>query len=255
MNTKNAEGILKTTSVFQIRAQEIFRYEGNPYVKGDSIAEHLARCFRIAGYIMPYLIKEFKNPRLEAEIYSSILFHDDDEIVDGFDIVTSKKAHGAKDREEIENLEVALIDLSPTCRRYVITAFSNFRKRRKLASKIAKVIDNLAGNQLVYEQKLGIVAPDSVKFAIWYVNNEKIRGISKTTDALLDAQTEMFLKYRNFAKDNRKEIKQLAMIAKQSKDCDMTAAGLEKIIKRLLSIDIQKYKLNHEDINKPIWEY
>lgn len=255
MNVADAKSILAKVSQFQLRAESIMRYEGNPYVEGDNIAEHQSRCIRIAAYIMPHLLFEFDEPCLAGEIYATLLFHDDDEILEGFDIITSKKEHNVKDKEEVKNLDLAMTEVNKKTKEYVVSLFRNFRARETLASKIAKVIDNLAGNQLVYEQKLGVIAPDSVKFAIWYINNEKVRGVSKTTDTILDAHTQMFYDYRKFVETNEQEIVKLAELAHKQTGCNKSVSEMRDIIRRLLKIKIENYELKQEDIDKPLWEY
>jgi hypothetical protein len=60
-NNEYSRQILDLVSGFQIKAQNIRRYEGNPYVSGDNIAEHLLRLARLCISIGPDLKKEFPD--------------------------------------------------------------------------------------------------------------------------------------------------------------------------------------------------
>lgn len=54
MNLEKAMDTLQTTSRFQLGAEKVLRYQGDPLIKGDNTAEHIARMARLAGYLMPY---------------------------------------------------------------------------------------------------------------------------------------------------------------------------------------------------------
>ena len=78
MELLEATKILEFVSNFQTKAQTIKRYEGNPYVEGDNIAEHLSRVARLLICIAPDLKKEFpNNPSLIEEILVCLLVHDE----------------------------------------------------------------------------------------------------------------------------------------------------------------------------------
>lgn len=239
MNENEATKILEFVSDFQNKAQNIKRYEGNPYVNGDNIAEHLSRVIRLLFCIAPELKKEFPNNKnLTEEIAVCLLIHDDDEVIEGFDIPSPIKNHNIKDDEEIEKFKKSISNLSEDSRNLFISAFNSFRRKDSLAAKIAKVLDNIAGNQLVIEQKVGIISPNQAKFSIEYV--EKVRGISKTTDAIIDAQIDQVIEFREYLKLNPDKLKNLV------------EPSLIQKAKDLLKIDISSYQLNKDQIFAPL---
>lgn len=191
--------VLDLTASFQVKAQTIRRYDKNPFVVGDNIAEHVARVARLLAYITPDLKKEFPDqPELVGEIFSCLLVHDDDEVIVGFDIPTGIKNHNTNDGEEISQFSEAVSSLPEHVQKFLISRFSSFRNRDSVAAKIAKALDNIAGNQLVIEQG-GLVNPDSARFCIEYA--EKVKGTSKTIDALVDAQVQQVIDWRKKAKE------------------------------------------------------
>lgn len=257
LTIKDASDILDTLSDFHLGAEKVYRYIGDPYVDGDNIAEHTARTIRLAIYSMPFLLEEFaEHPdikHLPEDIYATILTHDDDEVAQGFDIISMNKNHNSRDQEEIDAVNEKMKNLPAPSREYVIKLFSSFRRKDTLAAKIAKVFDNVTGNQLVLEQKLGIVAPNAAKFAIWYA--EKVRGVSKTTDLLLDALVKQIVDYREFAKNNNAELEILIDKALAQEGCNLPRNELKNLIRKLLEIDILSYELQKEKININLWEY
>ena len=239
MNKSDAIKILEFVSNFQIKAEAIKRYEGNPYVKGDNIAEHLSRVARLLICIAPDLKKEFPDkPSLAEDALICLLVHDDDEVIDGFDIPTALKTHNVKDEEGVEKFKKFVTNLSNDSKNLLISAFSSFRRKDSLAAKIAKVLDNISGNQLVIEQKIGLINPDQAKFAIEYA--EKVKGISKTTDILLDAQIAQIVEYRDYLKSNENELNNL-----------IDSSSLQKA-KELLQINILSHSLDKSKINIPL---
>ncbi len=115
-----------------------------------------------------------------------------------------------------------------------------------------KTID-IAGNQLVLEQKLGIIAPDSAKFTIEYA--QKTKGVSKTTDLIIDAQIKKVIDYRLFVKNNETEIDLLVEKSLQQEGCQLSKSDLKALIKRLLDIEILSYQLEQDKIDYKIWQY
>ncbi len=227
----NSLHILRYVSEFQTKAQNIKRFEGNPYVNGDNIAEHLSRLARLLISIAPQLKAEFPNEHdLIEKVLVTLLVHDDDEVIEGFDIPTAMKTHNAKDEDEIAKFEQSVSSLGNTGKEYLVPLFTSFRKKDTLAAKIAKALDNIAGNQLVVEQEVGLINPDQARFAIDYA--EKVRGISNTTDALVDAQISQIVEYRKRALNNLKALPDNA--------------------ERLLKIDILDHILDKSKINLPL---
>jgi hypothetical protein len=223
--------ILNYVSEFQIKAQNIKRFEGNPYVNGDNIAEHLSRLARLLISIAPQIKKEFPDQNnIIEEILVTLPIHDDDEVIDGFDIPTALKVHNVKDKEEILKFEHSVSTLGEEGKNYLVPLFTSFRNKDTLIAKIAKALDNIAGNQLVIEQEKGLINPDQARFAIEYV--EKVRGISKTIDNVIDAQIEQIVEYRKQALLNIKSLPENA--------------------ERLLKIDILNHKLDKSKINLPL---
>lgn len=234
--------VLDLVAHFQIEAQKIMRYEKNPFVDGDSIAEHLARAARLLVYITPDLKQEFPDqPGLVEEIFSRLMVHDDDEINAGFDISTAVKVHNENDGEEIEQFTKAVSGLPAHIREFLIECFSSFRKRDTLAAKIAKALDNITGNQLVIEQGIGLINPDSARFCIEYA--EKVRGISKTIDALVDAQIQQIIELRVEFLNNKTWLEGI-------KD-SLGLSDIEKL-EELLTIDMTTHVLDKSKVYVPI---
>jgi 5'-deoxynucleotidase YfbR-like HD superfamily hydrolase len=234
MSTNYSKQTLEFTSSFQNKAQNIKRYEGNPYVEGDTIAEHLSRLARMLICITSDLRKEFpEQSNLIEDIFTCLMVHDDDEVIDGFDIPTALKNHNIKDEEEILKFQHSINELSKDTQEHLLFAFTSFRKKNTLAAQIAKALDNIVGNQLVIEQEVGLINPDQAKFAIEYV--EKVRGISKTTDSLIDAQVTQIIEGRERLKKTSKQ-----------------EGVSEEKIKELLEVDILSHILNKEKINTPL---
>lgn len=233
-NTPRA-GILNYVGEFQTKAQKVMRYIGNPYVKGDNVAEHIARLVRLVVCIAPMLKQEFPDEKdLVEKLFATVILHDDDEVIDGFDIITSKKEHNVKDNEEIKKFSNAVQNLDKETQEYVIDLFSSFRKKDTLVSKIAKALDNIAGNQLVIEQQIGLINPHQAKFSIEYVL--KVKGISKTVDNLIEAQVKQIIDYR------------------KNTLSDFERTDLPKQAKKLLEIDVLDFSIEKEKINTPLEE-
>lgn len=153
MNKNDALNTLNYVSNFQNKAQSIKRFVGNPYVEGDNIAEHLSRLARLLICVAPNLKTEFQDEKdLIENIMVSLLVHDDDEVIDGFDIPTAMKDHNIKDGEEIMKFDYSISNLADDNRKYLSDAFKSFRNKDSLFAKIAKALDNIVGNQLVIEQ-------------------------------------------------------------------------------------------------------
>ena len=145
MELLEATKILEFVSNFQTKAQTIKRYEGNPYVEGDNIAEHLSRVARLLICIAPDLKKEFpNNPSLIEEILVCLLVHDDDEVIDGFDIPAPIKNHNTKDEDEITKFKESVANLSENSQDFLVSVFNSFRRKDTLFAKIAKVLDNIS---------------------------------------------------------------------------------------------------------------
>jgi len=248
MKKSEATTILEIVSQFQNKAEHIKRYDGNPYVDGDSVAGHLSRLIRLFSYISSYIQKEFPlEDGLVEQIFVILLIHDDDEILEGFDIPTANKIHNSNDEAEIHTFEKAIALLPEESKTNISEAFRTFRKKDSLAAKIAKALDNIAGNQLVVEQRLGLINPDQAKFAIEYV--EKVKGVSKIIDMLIDAQITQIIEIRQQLLSNSHEVSDLLdSVAKTQK---AKSDIFEKAI-RLLKIDILSHTLDKTNINLPL---
>ncbi len=230
----NAKNILGLVTYFQGRAEEVLRFEGNLLIKGDNVAEHTARLARLVLYISPQLKTEFSDqPTLVEDVLTTVMIHDDDEIIDGFDIPTTQKNHNAKDADEIRKFADSVASLDTETKTHLVSLFGSFRKKDTLAAKIAKVLDNITGNQVVIEQRLALINPNQARFAIEYL--EKVRGVSRTTDALIDAQIEQVLESRK------------SMLHDQ----DFLKTVPENAV-RLLEIDITDYQIDMDKINIPL---
>ena len=233
-------------SNFQIKAQSIKRYEGNPYVEGDNIAEHLSRVSRLLICLAPQLKAEFSNyPTLIEDIAVCLLVHDDDEVIDGGDIPTAFKAHNVKDEEEIAKFRVSVDSLPDSVREFLTVAFISFRKKDVLSAKIAKALDNISGNQLVIEQEIGLINPDQAKFSIEYVS--KVKGISKTLDVVAEAQIRQIVEFRKYLKLHPGDVGDL-LDSMGIEDSSEKKELLMKV-KGLLEIDVVSHPLDRNKIN------
>lgn len=240
----NMHTVLDLVFRFQTEAQKVKRYEKNPFVVGDNVAEHLARAQRLLVYITPDLKKEFPDQKaLIEETFVCITLHDDDEILVGFDIPTAIKVHDENNNVEIESFTDAVSVLPFETKDFLISAFSSFRNKSSLPAKIAKALDNITGNQLVVEQKIGLINPDLARFCIEYT--QKVTGISKTIDLLVSAQIEQIVEFRNFLKNNELEIEQMIKILGQNNS--------EKI-RKLIKIDVMSHELDKSKVYTEIEE-
>ncbi|MCA9389962.1 HD domain-containing protein [candidate division WWE3 bacterium] len=252
----SAQKTLQIVSRFQNNALSTLRYEENPHVLDkESVAAHLSRMFRLAGYITPQLKEEFANHKESAtlieDLFFNILFHDDDEIVSGKDISTFNKTHNAHDDEEIAAIMEALASLETDQialeKKYVMA----FREKKTLASQIAKVLDNLTGNQVAIEQLIGMIHPDYVLLCIDYI--EKQKGISQTTDVLIEEQIQRIKVVRKGLQDDAKHVSEIAY------DLKTRGIGKHDIIwnnmQKLLKVDIQTYIPDKSKVYFPVWEY
>jgi 5'-deoxynucleotidase YfbR-like HD superfamily hydrolase len=257
MTPEDAKNIIEVTTDMHLGAEKVERYVGNPHVEGDNLAEHTSRMARMAVYIMPFILEEFKNHSeigtLAQDIYATIITHDDDEVAQGYDIITVTKNHNSRNQEEIDFVKEKIKNLPPQSFELEMRLFSDFRKKDTLASRITKALDNITGNQLVYEQKMELVSPDGAKFLIWYAEN--VRGISRTTDMLVDSQIQRTLAYRNFAKNSDSEIDLLTEIALQQEGCNIGRSEMKDLVKRLLAVDLDSYELDKNRVLKKIWEF
>lgn len=234
LDVRGAEKILDFVGDFQTRSEKVMRFVGHPYVEGDSVAEHLTRLQRLLVYVTPFLKEEFPKERsLIEDISRILLLHDDDEIIVGFDVITQIKPH-TNDKEEVREFRKQVGKLGKKVADFLTESFEAFRLKETRASKIAKALDNLAGNQVLVEQRLALINPDATKFTVEYA--KKVRGASKTTDALVDAQIKQILDYRKFLKTNKQELARLIDLLKIKNE-----KKYEEVIVRasqLLQIDI-----------------
>lgn len=249
MKEIRAKEILEFVSDFAIRAEKVERFVGNPYVKGDNVAEHLSRLQRLLVCIAPYLKKEFPEEKDLVEQISTILtLHDDDEIIVGYDVITQIKNHDTRNDEEIEDFKKAISRLSERSQKFMIPAFNAFRTKDSRAAKIAKAIDNVGGSQLVVEQKIGLINPSVAKFAIHY--GDSVRGASEATDALVDAQIKQVIDYRKYLRTHPEEIESLVS-SLQIPDPEELHRVARKA-KELVEIDELTHEYNVEEALTPL---
>lgn len=236
--------ILDLVEFFQTRGQKVMRYKKNPFVEGDSVVEHLARVARLLVYISPDLQKEFPDQTtLIQEIFMCLIIHDDEEIIDGFDESTVTKVHDADNDSEIKKFSSNISTLSTHTQEVLVDAFSSFRYKSSLPAKIAKAIDNITGNQLVIEQKVGLINPDSARFCIEYA--QKVTGTSKVIDTLVQAQIQQVLEGREKLKADKQEILRISEASGLS--------GTSKI-EELLGVDVMTHVLDKNKVYTPIAE-
>ena len=230
--------VLDLTAHFQTEAEKILRYKDNPFVEGDSVAEHLARAPRLLTYLTPGLQEEFPGElSLIGDTFVCLTIHDDDEIIEGFDIPTAIKNHDVKNDEEISAFAEVLSGLSEDRLNFLVSAFSSFRNKSSLAAKIAKAIDNITGNQLVIEQKIGLVNPDSARFCIEYA--QKVIGVSKVIDALVAVQIEQVMEGRAELRADEEEMLRISNL--------FNLPDTSKV-KELLDIDVMTHVLNKDKV-------
>jgi 5'-deoxynucleotidase YfbR-like HD superfamily hydrolase len=227
---------------FATRAGKIRRFEAHPYVDGDSLSEHHHRLQRLLVCIAPYLKEEFPKEKDLIEDISLILsLHDDDEIMVGYDITTQLKNHDASFDGEVRDFKKAVSRLSKKSLDFMTERFRSFRTRDSRVAKIAKALDNLAGNQVLIEQKFALINPNPSKFTIEYA--EKVKGASKTTDALIDAQVSQIVEYRKYLKAHPKEVERLIDARLPISDPKERKRVIAKA-RKLLEINVLTHVLN-----------
>ena len=227
--------ILDFVGEFATKAGKIRRFEAHPYVDGDSLSEHHHRLQRLLVCIAPYLKEEFPEEKDLIENISMILtLHDDDEIMVGFDVTTQLKNHDTAFEEEVSDFKKAVLKLGNESQNFMIPAFAAFRMRESRAAKIAKALDNLAGNQVLVEQKFALINPNPSKFTMNYA--EKVHGASRATDALIDAQLSQIVEYRKYLRAHPEEIEPLLAPLKISDEKEKQR--VLKKAKELLEIDV-----------------
>jgi hypothetical protein len=243
------KNVLQTTSVFQNGAQDVLRYENNIYVDGDNVAEHIARGCRLIAYISPLLLEEFpKEKNLIQDIFSTFVVHDDDEIIDGKDIVTYNKAHNVKDNKEIEMFFQSTNNLDKSIKMYIQDMFKSFRHKDSLAAKISKQIDNIVGNQLVIEQKIGLISHRIAKFAIDYVTKVRELSGSSTMMKLIDAQIQQVHEERKIIISNEELLDDLLTNYIKKNSQNLSLAELKKQATKLLHVELAKITLDGVDV-------
>lgn len=252
----SAADTLQTHSTMHLAATQVERFRNNPHVLfTESVALHLSRMIRLAAYILPTLQEEFKDhpeaKNLEQDLLLTAFFHDDDEIIAEYDELTFNKNHNANDEQEIANFKKAHQLLPAETLPYLTNYFEQFRHKTTLAAKIAKVLDNLTGNQFAIEHQIGMINPDYALVCIEYV--EKVRGVSQTTDALIDAQIEQIKTLRQELQTNHDLLSHLAYALKDNGHGHHSDI-LNNMIK-LLRVDIDEYEINRDHIYTPVWEY
>lgn len=236
--------ILDMVFHFQTGAQKVLRYGINPFVIGDNVAEHLARAVRLLVYITPDLKDEFPdNQTLIEDIFVCLTLHDDDEIIVGYDIPTAIKVHDEDNDAEIKAFTEKVSSLPDKTKKFVVEAFSSFRNKSSLAAQITKAIDNIVGNQLVIEQEVGLINPNSARFCIEYAL--KVSGLSKIIDSLIIAQIGQIIEFRNNLNKNDQEVERMRKLLNLKDSIK---------IKELLKIDITDHKLDKTKVYHKIEE-
>jgi 5'-deoxynucleotidase YfbR-like HD superfamily hydrolase len=252
----NAKATLDLTSKLHLSAERVKRFHNNPHVlDGDSIASHLSRICRLAAYILPTLLDEFKEHAEEKNLREGLLlmclFHDDDEIIAGKDEITFTKQHNVHDDHEIAAFKQAHQELGTLTADILSNYFEQFRHKSTLTAKIAKVLDNLVGNQVAIEHKIGMVNPDYALICIEYV--EKVKGVSQTTDALIDQQIEEIRQLRRELQQSSELLSHLAYTLKERGYGHHD--DIFNNMTKLLRVDIDQYELNPDNVYIPVWEY
>jgi hypothetical protein len=256
MNSSEVSNLSQLVEKFQLGGERVARYEGNPYVIGDNIAEHIARGVRLISYISTELEREYPSERdLVRDILTTFIIHDDDEIIDGVDIATFKKNHNIKDEDEVEAFTKSIESLPQDSFQRHSQLFQSFRNKDTLASRIAKQIDNVVGNQLVVEQKAGVIAPISAKFAIEYVRKVRDLSGSEIIGKLIDSQIESIMELRRKLLHNQKELKSIIQKYIHDGSYDIDLEILLERATQLLEVNLEEVSLEVGEVGKLLQDY
>lgn len=267
-----ARETLEYVSEMSLGGAKVGRFESNPHVfRKDNVLEHIGRMARAAAAVLPLLRAEFAD---EPEVLEAlwllpvvVTLHDDEEILQGADITTFQKAHDIENDKEIELVKahLASCNLHSSQQEFLLNAFATFRNRDKatpalcLVGYIAKVLDNLIGNQLVIEDELGMVQPDSVLFCRDYIRKFKgkvqYKGrVCETTDALIEAQEQQMVEIRLHLQ-SEKEIERLAKFHATRLGGAVSEEKLAQHIRAQLSVSLDTHQYNKDRVGVPVWEY
>lgn len=258
MSTNTAQTTLQYVSQMSLGGKQTKRFLGNPHISStakDNVLEHIGRIARLAMTILPLLQDEFHD---NAEILNTlsqllpiVIVHDDEEILQKADEPTFTKAHDRNNDQEIALIDRHTASLAPQQHQAIITSFISFRERKTLVGKIAKVLDNLVGNQIAIEEKIGLIQPDYAIACIEYV--KKFLGtVCHTTDTLIQAQIDEILTIRA-------QMQIDGSIARYAKTWTGEGKGTEEDLTRKvtqqLSVDLKQHQFQQSRAYIPVWEY
>ena len=252
--SRNLDYIMPTAA----KGELIIRYEGSKHVRGDSVTTHIGTLNMLAALIYPLLLDEFnsspeKLENIKRKLFVMLSFHDNDEIIAGADIPTIDKVHNADDLDEKDLFRSSLLGLDSRQINFLCDCFSEFRVKsfsdRTLVSKIAKSLDNIAGNMRVIEQKIGVINPDYAAFCIDYVY--KCLGTCETVDNLINAQIQQILRLR----DSLNNEETLSKIAGELNISTISIGDLVARLQKLLLVDISdNFTYSKAKAKLGVWE-
>ncbi len=259
---EEASQTLQYVSDMSVQGRTIIRYLGNPHVtRKDSVHEHIARITRFATIILPLLRAEFAHdPAMLEELnhlQTMVCVHDDEEILQRADIATFAKQHDSNNDKEIALIRAHLGSLTATEREYVLKYFILFRKRKELEgapkklADIAKVLDNLVGNQLAIEDQVGLIQPDYTICCLDYIRPYEGQ-VCKTMDVFIQAQLKQMLAMRESMRTDGTIGRLATLWAGEQKN---TYDTLIVRIRDQLAVNLDTHTFDKTRCHVPVWKY
>lgn len=253
---------LQYVSDMSVQGDTVMRYLGNPHVtRKDSVNEHIARITRFATIIRPLLKAEFAHDPVMLEelnhLQTVVCVHDDEEILQRADIATFAKQHDVDNDKEIALIRAHLRSLTAAERDYVIRYFTFFRKRKELEgapkklADIAKVLDNLVGNQLAIEERVGLIQPDYAICCLEYIR-PYAGQVCKTIDSFIQAQLKQIWDIRASMHTDGTIGRLATLWAGEQKD---THDALIVRIRAQLAVNLNTHTFDKARCYVPVWEY
>ncbi|MBP7057608.1 hypothetical protein KBB08_03935 [Candidatus Gracilibacteria bacterium] len=259
---EEAHNTLKYVSQMSVRGSLVMRYLLNPHVtRKDSVHEHIARIVRFATILLPVLRHAFRDDDAVLSelnhLQTIVSCHDDEEILAMEDIATFVKAHGAADADEVAKVRANLASVTEAEREYLVEKFALFRQRKTLSgaprmvADIAKVLDNLVGNQLAIEDKVGMIHPDYVIACLRYVQDYEGK-VCDVIDQLISAQVREILAVRA-AYNDEGQIE--ALVGQWVGEGKGVQEALVRKVRQQLAVDVTTHVFDNTRSYVPVWEY
>ncbi|MDQ6984878.1 MAG: hypothetical protein Q9M91_04990 [Candidatus Dojkabacteria bacterium] len=246
--------ILELVSKNQFLAERLERYKDNPYVKGDTTAEHISRGIRLISYIAKDLEEEFpKEENLIQDLYATFSIHDDDEILHGSDVDAYNKGNDKiTTAQKISLVSKSLSNLDSEASLYLEKLYTGYKNRSTKSGQIAVQIDRLVGNQLVIEQRVRLISPLIAKFCIEYVEKEKAISGSVIMDHLINEQIASIIKIREEMLN--KKFQDAVNLTLKLLACPWSRVEAEANVQMLLEKDLAEVSLGDLRVNRLLWE-